>query len=159
MLKYDLRIATFLPALIMMCVIFHFSAEEAEASTRTSTAVGRMIVMTVADLSHREYTEEELTQRAIAVDGAVRKTAHMAEYACLAAFISVPLLLYGMRGKKLLFLTIFLPLLYAASDEYHQTFVKGRSGNIRDVLIDGIGIIIYVIFLWKLSRKRDFTEN
>ena len=159
MLKYDLRIATFLPALIMMCVIFHFSAEEAETSTRTSTAVGRMIVMTVADLSHREYTEEELTQRAIAVDGAVRKTAHMAEYACLAALISVPLLLYGMRGKKLLFLTIFLPLLYAASDEYHQTFVKGRSGNIRDVLIDGIGIIIYVIFLWKLSRKRDFTEN
>ncbi len=33
-----------------------------------------------------------------------------------------------------------LSLCYAASDEFHQLFVPGRGGSIRDVAIDAIGI-------------------
>jgi len=36
-------------------------------------------------------------------------------------------------------LAFLLTLLYAISDEYHQTFVPGRSGNLGDVLIDAVG--------------------
>jgi len=31
--------------------------------------------------------------------------------------------------------------IYAASDEYHQSFVFGRAGVIGDVLIDAVGIL------------------
>ena len=32
-------------------------------------------------------------------------------------------------------------LVYAISDEFHQTFIPGRSGELRDVLIDTTGVI------------------
>jgi VanZ family protein len=36
-------------------------------------------------------------------------------------------------------LAFLLTLLYAASDEYHQTFVPGRDGTLADLLIDAVG--------------------
>jgi VanZ family protein len=47
----------------------------------------------------------------------------------------------------------------AMLDEYHQTFVYGRSGSPRDVLIDSIGILIGVIvtrILGFVGRKTIF---
>ena len=45
---------------------------------------------------------------------------------------------------------LFFCTIYAATDEYHQTFIAGRSGEIQDVLLDTagalFGIIIYTIF-------------
>lgn len=38
-------------------------------------------------------------------------------------------------------------LAYAISDEIHQTFIPTREGTIRDVMIDGIGIIIMYILI------------
>ena len=51
--------------------------------------------------------------------------------------------------KKMLFGAGFISLLYAASDEFHQTFVANRDGNFRDVLIDLAGILIAIIFIIK----------
>jgi VanZ family protein len=39
---------------------------------------------------------------------------------------------------------VLLAFAYACSDEYHQTFVDGRTGTVRDVGIDTIGIAIAV---------------
>lgn len=38
---------------------------------------------------------------------------------------------------------------YAISDEYHQTFVTGRTGTVRDVLVDAAGVTI----AWLLSTR------
>ncbi len=43
-----------------------------------------------------------------------------------------------------------IAVLYAVSDEYHQTFVAGRHGSPIDVLIDGAGVAI----AWALVRRR-----
>ena len=45
-----------------------------------------------------------------------------------------------------------LALLFAISDEYHQTFVPGRGGNWLDVMIDGLGIALAGLLL-RLRRK------
>ena len=48
----------------------------------------------------------------------------------------------------------FLALAYACTDEYHQTFVDGRTGTVRDVGIDTIGIAIAIgIALFVRSRR------
>ena len=62
----------------------------------------------------------------------LRKGAHMTEYAVLA------LLLVRALGREAPALA--LGVLYAASDEFHQTFVRGRHGSPIDVGIDAIGI-------------------
>ncbi len=46
-----------------------------------------------------------------------------------------------------------LTLIYAASDELHQTFVPTRQGSVRDIFIDLIGVTISWIILRKAYRK------
>jgi VanZ family protein len=45
-----------------------------------------------------------------------------------------------------------ISVLYAASDEFHQTFVVGRQGCFNDVLIDSVGI--FVLYLILLLQKK-----
>ena len=63
----------------------------------------------------------------------LRKGAHLTEYAILMI-----LLLRTRIPAKLAFV---LGVLYASSDEWHQTYVAGREGRPRDVVIDSIGLL------------------
>jgi VanZ family protein len=78
-------------------------------------------------------------------DTILRKIAHTAEYALLGA-----LLLRAIRRVQLAFL---LGVLYAASDELHQTFVRGRHGSPIDVAIDGVGIAVGLV-VWQRAEAR-----
>jgi hypothetical protein len=46
---------------------------------------------------------------------------------------------------------------YAATDEYHQTFVEGRHGTPVDLAIDAVGIPIAVLLdrAWRRRRRSD----
>lgn len=47
-------------------------------------------------------------------------------------------------------------IIYALSDEIHQLFVFGRSGELKDVLIDTIGSFLGIILISKIiNRKND----
>lgn len=46
-----------------------------------------------------------------------------------------------------------LCLLYALSDEYHQTFVPGRLFQIQDLLIDGVGIITGILIYQEFQKN------
>jgi VanZ family protein len=77
-----------------------------------------------------------------AVDFPVRKLVHFLEYALLAR-----LFLRAVRGsapldRKHLVWALALTVLYACTDEYHQTFVLGRAGRGFDVLIDSAGALV-----------------
>jgi VanZ family protein len=71
-------------------------------------------------------------------DTILRKLGHMAEYAVLW------LLWWRALGQRP-WPAAAIALLYAASDEYHQSFVEGRSGSPRDFLIDAAGIGLAVL--------------
>ena len=55
-------------------------------------------------------------------------------------------------------LSIIVCALYAASDEFHQLFISGRSGEIRDIIIDScaamVGIFIISIFVRMLQKSK-----
>jgi VanZ family protein len=81
----------------------------------------------------------------------LRKLAHMTEYAILFLLFWRGLGQSGTFSVKKRLLTAFvLTILYAASDEYHQTFVPGRCGNLTDTLIDSIGAVLGLIFSLKI---------
>ena len=69
-------------------------------------------------------------------DFILKKSAHMIEYGIFYFFLIRAL---GKRGTLLAFI---MAILYACSDEYHQSFVPGRTATLRDVGFDIIGIII-----------------
>ena len=47
--------------------------------------------------------------------------------------------------KKTVILSFLFSVLYASSDEFHQTFVAGRDGNIVDVVIDSSGALVGIL--------------
>ena len=67
-------------------------------------------------------------------DTVLRKGAHITEYAILA------LLLVRAVGREVPALA--LGVLYAASDELHQGFVRGRHASPVDVAIDAVGLLL-----------------
>lgn len=70
----------------------------------------------------------------------LRKAAHLLEFAVLASLLWRALRGAGSFSTTILFaLTFSGAVLYAASDEWHQSFVKGRGPSVRDVLIDSAG--------------------
>ncbi|MBN3523534.1 VanZ family protein [Paenibacillus apiarius] len=74
----------------------------------------------------------------------IRKAAHVTEYAILAFLaIQLGLALYLKRAGAIVLGALFT-LLYAMSDEWHQSFVPGRTGHAIDVGVDSIGILLVV---------------
>lgn len=86
-------------------------------------------------------------------DFIVRKTAHFIEYLVLCILINRSLKnTSSLSLVKRLVLALALTVLYAISDEYHQTFVNGRTGKIFDIGIDTLGAFFGLIFYWKLVK-------
>ena len=77
----------------------------------------------------------------------ILKSFHIIEYAFL-----VFLILFAISKKKL---SIFIAYLYAISDEFHQSFVLGRTGRFRDTLIDLIGIFIGAYLFGKFLNLKN----
>jgi VanZ like family len=69
-------------------------------------------------------------------DTILRKGAHMTEFGLLALLWWRAL---GRPGPA-----IAIALAYAATDEWHQTFVSGRHGTPTDWLIDATGVALAV---------------
>ena len=124
-------------ALLWMCMIFAFSAQESEESSEVSGAFSQQIVSGIGKFFHLNLSDEDLLRIAEAIETPVRKAAHMAEYAVLSVLI------YIWIGKWKH--AIIFAALYAASDELHQRFVPGRAGRFGDVLIDSAGAVLGVL--------------
>jgi len=86
------------------------------------------------------------------IDFVLRKIAHMTEYGILFFLFFRALRGHSMDFKKAVRLSFAFSILYAISDEYHQTFVFGRMGALRDVLIDTAGMVLAMIILKRRSK-------
>ncbi len=78
-------------------------------------------------------------------DTILRKSAHVIEYAVLGG------LLYRALGRETLALAAGIA--YAATDELHQHFVRGRHASPVDVAIDAVGVAVGML-VWLRLRER-----
>jgi VanZ family protein len=84
-----------------------------------------------------------------------RKAGHVLEYAVLTWLVvravqqDNPRWNWRSAGAALAF-----ALLHAAADEWHQGFVPSRSGELRDVAIDGLGVLVALVIAWFWYRGR-----
>ena len=73
-------------------------------------------------------------------DFITRKTAHFLEYYILfLLFFRAFKNTSKIPFPRILFLSLILTLLYSITDEFHQTFINGRSGKIFDIGVDFLG--------------------
>jgi VanZ family protein len=79
------------------------------------------------------------------IDVLIKKGGHAIGYAMLAlAYFTAlpPRLSIGYR----IVMAFFMTILFALSDEFHQSFVEGRTSSLRDVVIDSLGAITALTF-------------
>lgn len=138
---------SFLPAIFMMILIYHFSAQTGEVSGQLSYQISYEIVEQKNNLLHEYKSYEQLAYEASEIEFYVRKAAHMTEYCLLAIAISFPLYVYRIRGFWLILLAGAICVGFAGLDEYHQSFVANRGPSVRDVCIDSGGALIGIILV------------
>ena len=136
--------------LIVMFTIFTFSNETDTLSSKRSDG---LIIRTTELILNRKLNSNEKEIYLEKYVPMVRKTAHFTLYFLLGlTFISF-LKEFNIDSKNLLLYTVLFVFIYACSDEMHQLFVQGRSGEILDVLIDTMGGFTSS-FIYRLFTKK-----
>ncbi len=127
--------------LIILCMafIFSFSSDSASESTKKSDGV---IVKSCEFVLGRKLTDKEKDKYLNKYVFTVRKGAHFTIYLILGLLVMSFLKEYYLVNNKGLLIAFIICFLYACSDEIHQIFVPGRSGEFRDVLIDSTGALL-----------------
>lgn len=145
------RVVAWLPVLAWMLLIFLLSGQVAEDSSRLSSGLTEVIVDTIAKVMPNATWD---------LDGFhtfVRKNAHFFAYLILGVLVRFALGRSGVRGRKGIVVAFAVCVLYAISDEIHQLWVPGRSGQVSDVLIDSagaaLGLVLY-LGVGRLARRR-----
>ena len=143
--KLWLRIALWALVIAWMAVIFHFSAQAADDSDRTS---GRVVAWLIDhfDRSFSSLSPEAQLQRMEAWSFAVRKLAHFLIFAVLG-FLSFAAFSADLPSRKGFPAALGLGAVRAVLDEVHQSFVPGRSCELRDMGIDFAGVLLGAAFL------------
>ena len=141
--------------LVDMLVIFAFSGQSAKSSSKLSKDITSNVI------EHTIGVNEDKTKAAFQfyyTEIVVRKSAHAMLFAILGFAMTLSLKSAGFIKNMwmLLCVSFILCILYAISDEYHQTFIDGRSKRISDVLIDGAGSLLGIVAVWLGSKKFSF---
>nr|WP_028305632.1 VanZ family protein [Desulfitobacterium sp. PCE1] len=121
---------------LWMGIIFYLSAQVASQSDELSQGIAERLFSAVAKAFpglNVDYIQSNFI---------VRKSAHFLTYLVLSLLTMNALRRSGIKGVRQIAIAIGICVLYAISDEVHQLFVPGRSGQIKDVLLDSGGAIV-----------------
>lgn len=151
MSKRNIHIIEWSTVVFWMGLIFYLSHQPASTSSQLSSGIMSFFINTIESVLpflNIDWTGFHFI---------VRKGAHLTAY-----FILGILVLHAFRSFKMIFwrrllIAFIICVMYAISDEVHQLFIPGRSGEVRDVLIDSVGaaggIGVYGL-IKKLIRRR-----
>lgn len=129
-----------------MISIFSLSNDNGYKSTKKSDKV---ITFWYEKLTNNKINKEVINKLVYPV----RKSAHIIIYLILGLLFISLLYEFNITTKIMIISSILFCFIYACSDEIHQLFVVGRSGEIKDIILDTIGSTIG-IFVYYLYRKK-----
>jgi VanZ family protein len=99
----------------------------------------------------------------IAIHFALRKLGHFTEYAILAMLAARALRSssHELLRHRWFWISLVFVILYALSDEFHQSFVSSRMASIFDSLIDtagGLAALIVVAIRVRKKNRQDLQD-
>jgi len=137
-----------------MFVIYNLSNMNSSKSNGKSADILSIIIADTLDVTNdygitNSHPDDAKIERASTLmNTPMRKVMHASVYFVLAFFLMI--LLNIISNHKYYWLTLLIALVlsvvFALTDEYHQTFVTGRTGQIMDVVIDSMGAVVGLVF-------------
>lgn len=160
-LKRHQRPLLLLLLVLQMILIFTMSSFGSDSSNAQSNQIIHVLHQVFPNLSneHSFFGASNLVF-------IVRKAAHFTEYAILGLLFFLVYRAYLAKlsdtklsdvkfsDAKLFLFALCSSFLYACTDELHQLFVSGRSGQFTDVLIDTLGALFGCLLLLMIRRLR-----
>ena len=145
--------------IIINCgIIFYFSNQVADNSTKQSSRIVELISNIVPNIRNMEKQKKAVLKEQI-LTPIVRKSAHFLIYSMLGIWtINFINTFQKIKTSKKLIISILFCAFYATTDEIHQTYISGRSGELRDVFIDSLGALTGMILIL-LIRKIIYKHN
>lgn len=147
-------IFSWIVVILWIVLIFTLSVQTAEQSAGLSTKVTKIIFKTVSMVMPIDTDVRAIDRMVKQFHNLVRKSAHAGLYFVLGGFVINSFIQTGTKGIKAYVYALLFCVAYAVSDELHQTFVVGRSGQVSDVLIDTVGALIGISMYWMYRFKR-----
>lgn len=167
-IKWIYTFAAGILLILLYIVIFRFSAEDAEHSSRASVKVTEFLLRLYYGTAGGaggggNGGGENIADIVPLVEGFVRKLAHFTEYMCMG-LLSYSIVILWIRPIWRGWLIVVGQLFLSAGlDEFHQYFIPGRHASFKDVLIDAAGGVagmfllavgrVIIKKLWKIDDQ------
>ena len=142
--------------IIWMISVFCFSHQTSDISSGTSGNTIRVIINIIPGVKDLQETEkQELVE---ILQPIARKLAHFTIYT-IGGILSILFVnTFNNTDKFKILYASLICIIYSISDEIHQYFVPGRSGELRDIMIDSLGVILGVLigllFIKIIERRK-----
>ncbi len=130
-----------------------FSNQPSKESSNLSDSLILKTVRIIEKFNHKQYSDEEILKKFVKP---VRKMAHFTIYLVLGILVFLMLKEYNI--KDTIIVSLLICIIYALTDEIHQLFIVGRSGNLIDCLIDTLGSITGILVL-NIKRRYKNEKN
>lgn len=140
--------------LLWILGIYKLSSMNTTNSNGKSSGIISVFIEDTLDVTNKygitnSHPDEEKIEKASGLLNApLRKIMHASVYfilACIIIFVT-NYLFYNKKYVISAIITIILIIIAAGFDEFHQTFVDGRTGAVKDVLIDTVGGVGGILF-------------
>lgn len=145
------QIIYFLLIIIWMAIVFAFSNQPAYISSKASGGITDRVVKIIT----KDDKKMPKNQRDL-IETVVRKCAHFGLYLIGGLLITNFFNTTRVKEKHIIIYSILFAVIYACTDELHQLFVNGRSGEIRDIIIDTLGASTgtLLFYFFKVCQRR-----
>ena len=141
---------------IWLGFIFIMSNTSSSESTRQTKSLINNIVNTTNKINIIDNIDINTATKKLFTP--IRKLAHITEFFILSIIVIILLKNKIIDYNKLLLISISICLIFACLDEYHQTFIPGRTGQFSDVLIDMIGVLFGSLIMYYINNKKSIKE-
>ena len=137
-----------------------------ESNDKSKSTINKVVEATVETtndlgITDKHPSENKMKQVIEKLNGPLRKVAHASEFCILGILVYTCLKAFNIKKYKIILFSILLSFIYACTDEFHQSFVQGRTSQFTDVLIDTAGAVIGVLFInfiFYLINKKKHPE-
>ena len=147
-----LRILFLILIIANSVIIFGFSSQNGEESGSLS----QKIITVIADIFNVQENRETFLDIGEQI---VRNLAHLGIYTSLGIWSIAFILTFNIKLKWQVIITIIWGIIYAITDEFHQTFSTGRHASINDVVIDTFGVILGLLLVLLVIKIYYKIEN
>lgn len=152
------KILSWLLVIIWIIIIFIFSGMDSKSSNNKSEKTINKVVETTLDatnnlgITNKHPNNFKLNEFVLKLNRPFRKCMHAFVYFVLAILVLNALKVSNVKNYKLYLICFIICFLHSLLDEYHQTFINGRTGQIIDSIIDTSGSIVGIMIYYFINK-------